>query len=134
MRLTLLSEQIKPTAAVAIVRCGDRWLLGLARTQDDRNGTWLFPGGGIDRGESIKAAAVREAHEETGIRCRAAGEPFSDIEKPHVAFVYCETTRPETPRTNSEFTTAGWFTLAQLSGLVLYRNVGRLLNRVCQHA
>ncbi|MFG1612445.1 NUDIX hydrolase [Nonomuraea wenchangensis] len=37
------------------------------------NDNWAVPGGAIDLGESIPAAAVRETVEETGIRCEITG-------------------------------------------------------------
>ncbi|WP_283135354.1 NUDIX hydrolase [Rhizohabitans arisaemae] len=37
------------------------------------NGNWAVPGGAIDLGESIPAAAVRETFEETGITCEITG-------------------------------------------------------------
>ncbi len=37
-------------------------------------GLWAIPGGGLELGESLRAAAEREIHEETGIVIRA-GEP-----------------------------------------------------------
>ncbi|MGP3962715.1 NUDIX hydrolase [Nonomuraea sp. 3N208] len=37
------------------------------------NGNWAVPGGAIDLGESIPAAAVRETEEETGILCEITG-------------------------------------------------------------
>ncbi|MEO3892367.1 NUDIX domain-containing protein [Nonomuraea sp. B5E05] len=45
-------------------------LLMIRRTDNDN---WAVPGGAIDLGESIPAAAVRETLEETGITCEITG-------------------------------------------------------------
>jgi hypothetical protein len=44
-------------------------LLGLAISDDERNGNWCFPGGGIDDGENSLNAAIREVYEEMGMVC-----------------------------------------------------------------
>ena len=43
------------------------------RERFDRSGRWQFPGGHVDAGECFIAAAVREAWEETGVRCVPIG-------------------------------------------------------------
>jgi len=141
MKLTLLTEETKKEtkeyrAAVAIVRNGDKWLLGLAKnTGDDRNNKWVMPGGGIKSGETPEKAATREAKEETGVRCRAISGPLDDSHKPGVAFVVCKTndSKKDCLRPNHEFALLGWFTEREMRALKLYENVRRLIDRAKKH-
>ena len=56
--------------ALVIVRRGHRFLL----TQEQKYGSrWSIPGGRVEPGESLVAAAVREVHEETGVPVRVDG-------------------------------------------------------------
>ncbi|MFJ5693667.1 NUDIX hydrolase [Arthrobacter sp. NPDC093125] len=57
------AESGKPLAPADL----DVLLLERAHTLDDHPGQVAFPGGGIDPDESPIAAALREAHEETGV-------------------------------------------------------------------
>jgi 8-oxo-dGTP pyrophosphatase MutT (NUDIX family) len=129
----ILEEEFKEdfNSAVAIVKDRDRWLLGLAkRTGDDRSFKWCHPGGGIKRGESAKKAAERECYEETGIRCRAKGEPFTSPKHKGVAFVPCKVTSSgQDPEPNHEFSALGFFTVRELKSLKLYDNVRDLIDR-----
>lgn len=55
----------------AVIRDGDHVLLGL-RAGGFGRGTWGLPGGHIEPGETILAAAAREVREETGILITSA--------------------------------------------------------------
>lgn len=121
------------TAAVGIVRCQGKWLLGLAKnTSDDRSGHWVFPGGHIKPDESSAKAAVREVKEETGINCTATSKVLSLENKPKVAFVVCSAGSLQygklTP--NHEFAALGWFERSQFGSLKLYHNVKTLISKV----
>ena len=65
------SSKTPPIAAtIAAVFHEDRILL-VRRANPPDAGRWGFPGGKIEAGEPIEAAAVRELFEETGIRGQA---------------------------------------------------------------
>lgn len=115
----------EPKSAVAIVKDRDKWLLGLSTSMGDRRNKWCHPGGGIKPGETPKKAAERECHEETGIRCRAIGEPF--IRK-NIAFVPCKKTGGEL-NPNSEFAALGFFTEREMRSLKLLDNVKELITK-----
>lgn len=56
--------------ALVVVRRGHRFLL----TQERKYGaTWSIPGGRVEPGESLTAAAIREVLEETGVPARIDG-------------------------------------------------------------
>jgi 8-oxo-dGTP diphosphatase len=56
-------------AACSIVEVESRIVL-LQRGIQPQKGKWVIPGGFVDRGEEVKAAAIRETEEECGIRTR----------------------------------------------------------------
>ena len=59
---------LDPKVAVgAIIRTDDERLVMVRRAIQPGYGLWVFPGGYVDRGEEVTAAAVREAREEAGV-------------------------------------------------------------------
>jgi 8-oxo-dGTP diphosphatase len=59
---------LDPKVAVGtIVRADDGRLVLVRRAIEPGYGLWVFPGGYVDRGEAVTAAAIREAREEAGL-------------------------------------------------------------------
>jgi 8-oxo-dGTP diphosphatase len=72
-----------PQVAVGAVVFKDDRVLLVRRGRAPAKGLWAIPGGSMELGETLQAAAEREIFEETGIKIRA-GEPvftFDVIEK-----------------------------------------------------
>lgn len=65
----MTNRQTIPSVSVAVVR-GDRVLL-VKRARPPSQGVYAFPGGKVEAGETLEAAAGRELFEETGLE--AAG-------------------------------------------------------------
>lgn len=65
---------LDPKLAVGtIIRMPDSRIVLARRAIEPGHGLWVFPGGYVDRGEEVRAAALREAREEAGIDIRLDG-------------------------------------------------------------
>ena len=63
------ANSIVPSANVVVVNDAGEILL-ICRSD---NGNWALPGGGVEFGESLAQAGVRETREESGIDCEITG-------------------------------------------------------------
>jgi ADP-ribose pyrophosphatase YjhB (NUDIX family) len=65
---------LDPKVAVGtIIETSDSRLVLVRRAIEPGYGLWVFPGGYVDRGEELTAAAIREAREESGLDVRLDG-------------------------------------------------------------
>jgi ADP-ribose pyrophosphatase YjhB (NUDIX family) len=65
---------LDPKVAVGtIIRAANDQLVLVRRAIEPGYGLWVFPGGYVDQGEEITAAAIREAREESGLDVRIDG-------------------------------------------------------------
>jgi ADP-ribose pyrophosphatase YjhB (NUDIX family) len=62
---------LDPKIAVGtIIRTVEDRIVLVRRAIEPGYGKWVFPGGYVDRGEQVQAAAIREAREESGLDVR----------------------------------------------------------------
>jgi ADP-ribose pyrophosphatase YjhB (NUDIX family) len=64
---------LDPKVAACTICMVDGGIVLLRRTIEPRVGKWVFPGGFVDRGETVAAAAVRETLEEVNLRVSLTG-------------------------------------------------------------
>lgn len=64
----------KPEVVISIVYKDDQVLLIERRDMKGVTANYVFPGGKVEPGESLKDASEREVLEETGLRCEAVKE------------------------------------------------------------
>ena len=57
----------QPSIGVGVIVINENRILVVQRGKDPGAGTWAFPGGRLELGETLAEAAAREAHEETGL-------------------------------------------------------------------
>ena len=103
---------LDPKVAVGTIIADDTGRLVLVRRAIEPGyGLWVFPGGYVDRGEEITAAAIREAKEEAGldIRLDSLVNIYSYPGRPLVVIVYAATRTGGDLCVDEESLEARWF-------------------------
>lgn len=114
-RVKILSSNGIPAVSVALKR-GDTLLL-VKRANDPAKNQWAFPGGRVERGEKLEAAARRELLEETGLE---AGEIGVHVElllgKYHLTVFQGDALDGE-PIAQDDALAAGFFNLQEIESM-----------------
>jgi 8-oxo-dGTP diphosphatase len=113
--------ELEPIPVVAaVIRRGDRYLVGCRPVTKRHGGLWEFPGGKVDVGESLLEAARRELAEELSISTNHIGRTLfsalDDDARFEIHFVEVEIEGDPVPHEHSE---VGWFTQLELERLPL---------------
>ncbi|MDI3298623.1 MAG: NUDIX hydrolase [Bacillota bacterium] len=92
----------KVSACAIPVRDGRLYLL--RRAIDPGRGRWVFPGGYLERGETVESAARRETEEEVGLRVELEGlvGVYSYVDSVVVTVVYAARVLEGEPRPGPE--------------------------------
>ena len=107
--------------AVLTVRGGALQVLLIRRGNPPFQGRWALPGGFVDPGEAVEAAAIRELEEETAMKGLAVeqlgtwGDPGRDPRGRTVSVVYLAACPSEAARAvaGDDATEVGWFPLRE---------------------
>jgi 8-oxo-dGTP diphosphatase len=113
-------------AAVVLLEQGGKWVL-IQEAKPECRGKWFLPGGRAEMGESIPAAAVREAREETGLEAEITGLLYVDQltagggNAGRIRFVFTGRAAGGTLKQTEDGHSlrAGWFSEEEIGGLDL---------------
>ena len=114
---------LDPKLAACTIPLYEGGIVLLRRAIEPSQGKWVFPGGHVDRGETLEAAALRETREECGAIARVDGllGVYSYPGRPVIVAAYRATLLPESPEPYpaDETLEVGWFTPGEIGGLEL---------------
>lgn len=124
----------RPIPAAIAVLIEDGAVLLVRRANPPDAGLWGFPGGKIEFGESIEAAAVRELYEETGVRAQPRSvftavdaldvDDEGRVREHYVLLAVLCRRLDGAPRAGDDALEAAWFDIATLAQADLVMSFG----------
>jgi len=128
-----------PRVAVGAVVIHNDLILLVKRGKPPAKGEWAIPGGSVELGETLQAAAEREIYEETGITIQARKVIYTfdsivmdgDRTRFHYVILDLEASYlAGEPRAGDDVLEAGWFGSGQLEALGVNTRTLHLLTEI----
>jgi len=128
-----------PRVAVGAVVIHDCRILLVKRGKQPAQGEWAIPGGSVELGETLEAAAEREIYEETGVTIKTGKVIYTfdsivkdgDLTRFHYVILDFEASYVGgEPRAGDDVLEAGWFRPEQLNRLGVNSRTLHLLTKI----
>jgi ADP-ribose pyrophosphatase YjhB (NUDIX family) len=136
------ANSIVPSANVVVAN--DAGEILLIRRSD--NGNWALPGGGVEFGESLAQAGVRETREESGVECQITGVSGIYTDPGHVilytsdgevrqefSIVLTARATGGQPTPSSETSQVRWVPLAEIGSYQMDRSMRLRVQHYAEH-
>lgn len=136
----MTSNLIRPTAAVGVVCLKGSEVLLIRRGRPPRTGEWSLPGGRVEWGETVRAAALRELYEETGVEAEIIAlidvvdglfdtDMGPEMGRHYLLVDFVARWRGGEPRAGDDATEARFFTLEEARTLGLWFETLRVIEQ-----
>jgi 8-oxo-dGTP diphosphatase len=116
-------DRVIKLGASAIIERDGKVLLG-RRSKDDLSlpGLWCTPGGGVELGESINEAMIREVREEVGLTVERVHDTFISIQERiavrHTVLVFKKVSACGVPVAGDGFDKVEWFSQGEIHSML----------------
>lgn len=133
-----MSEPRRPVPAVGVVCLRGREVLLIRRGKPPREGEWSLPGGRVEWGETVEAAALRELREETGVQAELTGllavvdGLFPAADTHYVLIDYVARWVSGEPRAGDDAIDARFTPLSEIDGLGLWSETVRIIRMAAE--
>ncbi len=133
----VVSKKVKMAAGGIVIDTPKEGAPRVLLVHRPRYDDWSFPKGGVDEGESLEQAAVREVKEETGIECRIRRALLSTsyiyrtrkgARRPKVVYYFLmESKRKRFKIQGDEVDRAEWFDVTEAQEVLSYDRDKKIL-------